>query len=73
MKIGFKGAAAASALLMGVPTAFAGSVTQPGETVGVPAGAPLPEGVYFANTADWAAGIQIQPAASASRFPLLRG
>jgi hypothetical protein len=31
----------------------AGSVTQPGETVGVPAGAPLPEGLYFANTADW--------------------
>jgi hypothetical protein len=53
MKIGFNGAAAASALLMGIPTAFAGSVTQPGETVGVPAGAPLPEGVYFANTADW--------------------
>jgi Putative MetA-pathway of phenol degradation len=33
--------------------AAAGSVTQPGETVGVPAGVPLAEGVYFVNTADW--------------------
>jgi len=34
-------------------TAQAGSVTQPGETVGVAAGAPLPPGLYFVNTADW--------------------
>lgn len=33
--------------------ATAGSVTQPGETVGVAAGAPLPPGFYFVNTADW--------------------
>ena len=33
--------------------AHAGSVTQPGETIGLAAGAPLPEGVYFVNTADW--------------------
>jgi hypothetical protein len=33
--------------------AVGGSVTQPGETVGVPAGAPLPQGLYLANTADW--------------------
>jgi hypothetical protein len=30
--------------------ADAGSLTQPGVTVGVPLGAPLPEGVYFADT-----------------------
>ncbi|MGO9543400.1 MAG: transporter [Rhodomicrobium sp.] len=30
--------------------AFAGSVTQPGETVGIALGAPLPEGVYFVDT-----------------------
>jgi hypothetical protein len=35
------------------PAAVAGSVTQPGETVGIAAGAPLPEGLYFVNTADW--------------------
>ncbi|MFG1479288.1 transporter [Xanthobacter sp. V4C-4] len=35
------------------PAAHAGSVTQPGETVGLAVGAPLPEGVYFVNTADW--------------------
>jgi hypothetical protein len=34
-------------------SAHAGSVTQPGETVGVAAGAPLPPGFYFVNTADW--------------------
>src|ERR1700757_5429099 len=47
--------AAAGALLMciGIGTAVAGSVTQPGETVGIAAGAPLPQGLYFANTADW--------------------
>jgi hypothetical protein len=35
------------------PAALAGSVTQPGETVGVAAGAPLPPGLYFVNTGDW--------------------
>jgi Putative MetA-pathway of phenol degradation len=35
------------------PAALAGSVTQPGETVGVAAGAPLPPGFYFVNTFDW--------------------
>ena len=34
-------------------SAFAGSVTQPGETVGLAVGAPLPEGLYFVNTGDW--------------------
>ena len=36
-----------------ISTALAGSVTQPGETVGLATGAPLPEGLYFVNTADW--------------------
>ncbi len=30
--------------------AYAGSLTQPGETVGIALGAPLPEGVYFVDT-----------------------
>jgi hypothetical protein len=34
-------------------TAWAGSVMQPGETVGLAVGAPLPEGLYFVDTADW--------------------
>ena len=38
---------------IGISTAPAGSVTQPGETVGIAAGAPLSPGLYFANTADW--------------------
>jgi hypothetical protein len=33
--------------------AMANSVTQPGETVGVAAGAPLPPGFYFVDTTDW--------------------
>lgn len=46
--------AVAGALACLVATeAIAGSVTQPGETVGIAAGAPLPEGLYFVNTADW--------------------
>jgi Putative MetA-pathway of phenol degradation len=40
-------------IAIGVSTAFAGSVTQPGETVGIAAGAPLSPGLYFVNTADW--------------------
>lgn len=33
--------------------ALAGSVTQPGETIGLAVGAPLPEGFYFVDTFDW--------------------
>jgi len=33
--------------------ALAGSVTQPGETIGLATGAPLPEGVYVVDTFDW--------------------
>jgi len=40
-------------MCMDVPMALAGSVTQPGETAGAPAGEPLPQGLYLANTADW--------------------
>jgi hypothetical protein len=55
MRAGLMAKAAAGAPSMGVAasTALAGSVTQPGETVGIPAGAPLPEGLYHLNTLDW--------------------
>ena len=46
--------AAAGALSCCIATsALAGSVTQPGETVGLASGAPLPQGLYFVNTGDW--------------------
>ena len=46
--------AGAGALCLCLTTsALAGSVTQPGETVGIAAGAPLPPGVYFVNTVDY--------------------
>jgi hypothetical protein len=45
---------AAGALSFCITTsALAGSVTQPGETVGLASGAPLPQGLYFVNTGDW--------------------
>src|SRR6266487_1559497 len=41
--------------------ALAGSVTQPGETVGLNTGAPLPQGWYVINTVDWGCmGTQIR-------------
>jgi hypothetical protein len=46
--------AAAGVLSFCITTsALAGSVTQPGETVGLAVGAPLPQGLYFVNTGDW--------------------
>jgi len=46
--------AATGLLLLGSSaSALAGSVTQPGETVGVAAGAPLPPGFYLVDTTDW--------------------
>jgi hypothetical protein len=45
-------AACALSLCTAVP-ALAGSVTQPGETVGLNVGAPLPQGWYAINTVDW--------------------
>jgi Putative MetA-pathway of phenol degradation len=46
---------AASGVLMvsSAVSALAGSVNQPGSSVGLPAGAPLPPGFYFIDTASW--------------------
>jgi hypothetical protein len=45
---------AAGVLSIGAaPSGVAGSVTQPGETLGSPNGAPAPPGFYFANIANW--------------------
>jgi hypothetical protein len=44
---------AGSALAGVAAPALAGSVTQPGETVGLAAGTPLPQGVYFVDTTDY--------------------
>ena len=45
--------AAGLVLLGSVASALAGSVTQPGETVGIAAGTPLPPGFYLVDTTDW--------------------
>jgi hypothetical protein len=39
--------------LAAASSAMAGSVTQPGETVGLALGAPLPPGFYFVDTSNW--------------------
>lgn len=49
----FLGTTVAAAFCAVVSPALAGSVTQPGETIGLAAGAPLPVGVYFVDTFDW--------------------
>src|SRR2546421_12282251 len=46
-------AAAGALSLCTAVQALAGSVTQPGETVGLNTGAPLPQGWYVINTVDW--------------------
>jgi hypothetical protein len=46
-------AAAGVLSLCSIAPALAGSVTQPGETIGIAAGAPLPPGLYVVNTGDW--------------------
>jgi hypothetical protein len=46
-------AAAGALSLCTAAPALAGSVTQPGETVGLNVGAPLPQGWYAINTVDW--------------------
>ena len=54
MKSKLTAVAAAGALsLCSITPGLAGSVTQPGETVGIATGAPLPPGFYFVNTFDW--------------------
>ncbi|WP_448203230.1 transporter [Azospirillum sp. sgz302134] len=53
MKGGIAAAACVAALCTTSTPTLAGSVTQPGETVGLAVGAPLPEGVYFVDTFDW--------------------
>jgi hypothetical protein len=46
-------AAASLSLCAALSPAVAGSVTQPGETIGLPVGAPLAPGFYFLTTFDW--------------------
>jgi hypothetical protein len=46
-------AAGALSICMGTSSSLAGSVTQPGELIGLPSGTPLSPGLYFGNTADW--------------------
>jgi hypothetical protein len=58
-------AAAGLLSLCAAEPALAGSVTQPGETVGVAAGAPLPPGVYYVDTTDFGCR-NTQPATTCS-------
>jgi hypothetical protein len=54
MDWGLRNLISASILLLSTaPSALAGSVTQPGDTMGSASGAPIPPGFYFANQANW--------------------
>jgi hypothetical protein len=53
--------------LSATATAMAGSVTQPGITLGAPAGEPLPPGFYFIDTSDW--GVRDIPSLSIPLAP----
>ena len=64
--------AAASVLsLCTAASALAGSVTQPGETVGLASGAPLPEGLYFVNTGDWGRRSDVDVSSSDVDIPVI--
>jgi hypothetical protein len=52
---------APSALAPTAPSALAGSVTQPGDTMGSPSGAPAPPGIYFVNQANWGCSSNTTP------------
>jgi Putative MetA-pathway of phenol degradation len=45
--------ASAGVLMLSTTAAFAGSITQPGSTIGDAAGAPLPPGIYFDDETNW--------------------
>ena len=54
MKSNVKILAASGVLMVSTAvSALAGSVTEPGETVGLPVGAPLSPGLYFLDTLNW--------------------
>lgn len=55
----------------GGSAALAGSVMQPGETVGLAVGAPLPEGLYFIDTFDWGVRSTHPNTAEGVNIPLL--
>jgi hypothetical protein len=61
----------AMAAMMLPGAAWAGSVTQPGETIGYAAGAPLPQGWYFADTTDYGQRTPPSNASAIVTIPLI--
>jgi hypothetical protein len=63
--------AAAAVLSIGVAApALAGSVTQPGDTMGSPSGAPIPPGLYVANQMNWGCSDTSQRTCVFTEIPL---
>ena len=63
--------AAAAVLTIGAAApALAGSVTQPGDTMGSAAGAPIPPGFYFANQMNWGCADTAQRTCVFTEIPL---
>ena len=63
-------AAAALSIVTAAPCALAGSVTQPGDTMGSAAGAPIPPGFYFANQMNWGCADTTQRTCVFTEIPL---
>jgi hypothetical protein len=66
-------AAGAVSMCMGIPTAHAASLTQPGETVGLATGAPLPHGFYLTSTADCGCRNATPATCLGITIPIVRG
>jgi hypothetical protein len=64
-------AAASLLLLFTTPSALAGSVTQPGDTMGSPSGAPIPPGFYVANQANGGCASTTPRTCVGTEIPLL--
>src|SRR4029453_7923669 len=56
--------------LLTATSALAGSVTQPGDTMGSPSGAPIPPGVYVANQLNWGCSNTTPRTCFATEIPL---
>jgi hypothetical protein len=63
-------AAAILLLLSTAPSALAGSVTQPGDTMGSPSGAPIPPGFYFALQTNYGCSNTTPRTCVATEIPL---
>ena len=72
MRIALRNSAAATLLIFTTPSVvLAGSVTQPGDTMGVANGAPTPTGFYFINQANYGSSNTTPRTSLGAEIPLI--